>query len=303
MRAAPLLLIVLVLVGCGSAEMAAKRSADTAAASARMAGEQAKADLKAPADLAGGYFGSGRTTVAAAATAQPQLASFVPPMPRMIVRNAELTLRMDDIANGEKRVGQVVRSVGGDVEASQSADLSGPSPSMSITLRVPVTRFDEAMTRLEGLGTRLSKSISSDDVTDQAVDMDARLKSLRVQEDAYRAILGAARKISDVLEVQERLTGVRTEIEQIVAQRRNLGDSAARSKIVVSLTQSALPQAPPSEPDWAAQSWGNATGALRAFGRSLAQIGIWMAAMLPVWLPLVLAIVFGLRRTRRAFPS
>lgn len=318
MRAAPLLLIVLVLVGCGSAEMAAKRSADTAAASVMMAGEEAKADLKAPADSSDGYFKSGRSRVEAAATAaspmagtfgmrrpapQAQLASFVPPMPRMIVRNAELTLRMDDIANGEKRVGQVVRSVGGDVEASQSADLSGPSPSMSITLRVPVTRFDETMTRLEGLGTRLSKTISSDDVTDQAVDMDARLKSLRVQEDAYRAILGAARKISDVLEVQERLTGVRTEIEQIVAQRRNLGDSAARSKIVVSLTQSALPQAPPSEPDWAAQSWGNATGALRAFGRSLAQIGIWMAAMLPVWLPLVLAIVFGLRRTRRAFPS
>ncbi|RYG23592.1 DUF4349 domain-containing protein, partial [bacterium] len=84
---------------------------------------------------------------------------------------------------------------------------------------------------------------------------------------------------------------------------RNLGDSAARSKVVVNLTQAALPQAAPVEPDWASQTWGEATGSLRAFGRGLAQMGIWLAAMLPVWLPLLLVAIFGLRRTRRAFPS
>ncbi len=220
----------------------------------------------------------------------------------MIVKNADLTIRVSKISDAEKSVGRIAVVLGGVVEATQSADLAGPSPTMSITLRVPVTRFDDTLTRVEELGTRLSKTISTDDVTTQAVDMDARLKSLRVQEEAYRAILGGARKIPDVLEVQERLTGVRTEIEQIVAQRRDLGDQAARSKVVVNLTQAALPQsAAPAPTDWASQAWGEATGTLRSYGRSLASFGIWTAAMIPIWLPIGLIALFAYRRTRRGF--
>lgn len=260
--------------GAGSsvagAEKMAEASADKAGVSAPVAGEA-------------------RATLAANET---------PAMPRMVVRSGELTLRVEDVKKGERGVEEVAKREGGLVEASQGTDLAGPNPSLSVTIRVPEGRFDETLDLLEAQGTRLGKTISTEDATAQTVDLDARLKSLRVQEDAYRAILGAARKISDVLEVQERLTGVRTEIEQIVAQRRTLGDQAARSKIVVSLTQSSRPQSPAPEPDWLAQTWGDATGALRATGRALASLALWLVAMLPIWLPLALIAAWGYRRTR-----
>ena len=221
-----------------------------------------------------------------------------PAAPRLVVRNAELTLRVKAVEMAERQVGTVARSFGGDVEASQGGDLAGPNPTMSVTLRVPEGRFDDALGQLEGLGTRLGKTVSTDDVTAQAVDLDARTKSLRVQEDAYRAILGNARRIGDVLEVQERLTGVRTQIEQIVAQRRALGDQAARSKIVVALQQAATPTAPAPDPDWVAQTWGDATGTLRSLGRGLASLGLWIVALLPVWLPIALVGTFVARRAR-----
>lgn len=281
MRAALSLPFVLVLVGCGSGE----------------AGSAAKAESDASAPVA---LATGAGKAAQGEAGEARLASFeTPVVPRLIVRNAELTLRVEAISAAEKRVGEVARREGGTVEASQGSDLAGPAPTLSLTLRVPEGRFDASIAELEALGVRLGKTIASEDVTAQAVDLEARLKSLRVQEEAYRAILGAARKISDVLEVQERLTGVRTQIEEIVAQRRTLGDHAARSKILVSLTQALRPEGPAPESDWMAQTWGDATGSLRATGRAMAALGLWLVAMLPVWLPLVLVGSWAWRRTRR----
>lgn len=298
MRAAPsLLLTLLFVVGCGSGT---KLEDMAQAKSAQVFAPTASAGASAPM----GGFKSGKAAKSEASAdvaAEPQarLASNeTPAMPRLVVRDAELTLRVEDVKKGERAVEEVARRMGGDVEASQGSDLAGPNPNLGITLRVPENRFDASLDALEGLGTRLGKTISTEDVTAQAVDLEARLKSLRVQEDAYRAILGAARRIADVLEVQERLTGVRTEIEQITAQRRTLGDQAARSKIVVNLTQSARPQSPAPEPDWPSQTWGEAMGSLRATGRALASLGLWAVAMLPVWLPLGLAGVFVAKRVR-----
>jgi hypothetical protein len=307
MRVVPLFLLALVVAGCGSkSEYASSADAATMPASAPM--PETKSAMSADASAGGFQSGTERLrfnspSEQAGRPANAHLASMpATPAPRMIVKNADLTVRVSKISEAEKSVGQIAVVLGGAVEATQSADLAGPSPSMSITIRVPVTRFDDTLTRLEALGTRLSKSITTEDVTTQAVDMDARLKSLRVQEDAYRAILGGARKIPDVLDVQERLTGVRTEIEQIVAQRRDLGDHAARSRVVVNLTQAVTPlSAAPAPADWASQTWGDATGSLRAFGRSLASFGMWLAAFVPVWLPVGLVVLFAFRRTRKGF--
>ncbi len=283
MRALPWVFFSVVLVGCGAGASSSQSD---------------RADFAAKAAVGG-------MTVAAPAVEgrQAKLASNeTPAVPRLVVRDADLTLRVKGVESAERRVAQVARSVGGDIEASQGSDLAGPSPSMSVTLRVPEGRFDDALASLEGLGTRLGKTISTEDVTAQAVDLDARTKSLRVQEEAYRAILANARRISDVLEIQERLTGVRTEIERIVAQRRTLGDQAARSKIVVTLQQALTPAAAAPDPDWVAQTWGDATGALRGVGRGIASLGLWLLALLPVWLPLTLVGTWTWRRTRPRNP-
>lgn len=317
MRAAPLLFFVVLLVGCGrgSAEYAAKKSFQSDGMAATT-----KAPMTASAAVAAPMFGrasmrdaageapmfakaSVRDAAAGAAEAQAQTAAYATPVapPRMIVRNGSLSLRVKDIKAAEAQVRAIARGAGGTVEASEGSDLAGPSPNLGVTIRVPESRFDGALTDLEGLGDRLEKNISSEDVTSQAVDMEARIKSLRVQEDAYRAILGATRRISDVLEVQERLTGVRTQIEQIVAQRRGLGDQAARSTIVVSLTQTApiaTKAAPPVEPNWLALTWGDATGSLFSVGRALASTLLWLAVMSPVWAPLGLVGLVVYRRTR-----
>ena len=277
MRVAPFLLFVVLLAGCGQASNTDSATL-ASAAKARRSGVGA-AEAMAP--QAGG-----------ARTASVE----TPAAPRLVARNAELTLRVKSVESAERQIGRASRSVGGLVEASQGTDLAGPTPGMSITLRVPESRFDEALRLLEGFGTRLGKTISSEDVTAQAVDLDARARSLRVQEEAYRAILAAARRIPDVLAIQEKLTGVRTEIERIVAGRRDLGDQAERSKIVVTLSQALTPMAAPPEPDWLVQTWGDATGTLRSCGRGLASLGLWALAMLPIWLPVVLVGVFLARR-------
>ena len=297
MRAAPLLLFVVLLAGCSSGRSGdaafATKAQGAAAAPMREAAvggyEGGMAALKAEAP------GAGEGGAKAAAYAPP------PEAPRMIVRNGEISLRVKDVRIAEAQVREVARAARGVVEASQGNDLEGPNPSQTITLRVPEPLFDNTLDNLETLGARLAKTVASEDVTAQAVDMEARIKSLRVQEDAYRAILGAARKITDVLEVQERLTGVRTEIERIVAARRGLGDQAARSKIVVSLTQVqplAIPLAKRAEPNWIVQTWSDATGTLASVAKGLASLALWLLVMSPVWIPLGLLAFFVYRRAR-----
>ena len=279
MRAAPYLLLPLLLVGCS----AGKRADVAANAPARSVykKQSGRAALSAPTENAPGAT----------------LAEFeTPSVPRLIVRNADLVLRVPDIDAAETEIARIARSQNGTVEASQGADLAGPEPRLSLTLRVPESRFDPTLSQLETLGVRLGKTISSEDVTAQAVDLEARLKSLRVQEDAYRAILAAARRVTDVLEVQERLTGVRTEIERIVAARRDLGDQASRSRIVVNLVRAARTADAAPEPDWPAQTWGSATTDLRSIARALASLGIWLVALLPIWLPIVLVARWIVRR-------
>ena len=301
MRAALFLFVPLAIVGCGAGETS--YSAESASARSTSASAKAVVSAASAAPQADAYDREG-----AGESVKGRLASVETPteVPRLVVRNAQLGLRVASVEEGERRVGDVARVLRGSVEGSQGSDLASAPPSMSVTLRVPETRFDEALRLLERLGTRTSKNVSSEDVSAQEVDLDARLKSLRVQEGAYRAILSGARRIPDVLEIQEKLTGVRTGIERIVAQRRGLGDQAARSTIVVELTQIAGPAKAtpvPVEPNWLATTWSDATGSLFGIGRGIASLLLWLVAMSPIWAPLSAVALYVRRKVRRDLAS
>lgn len=218
-----------------------------------------------------------------------------PAVRRDIIRKAGLTLRVDNLEDKERRVAAISREVGGYVESVTSSDLDSAQPTMSLTLRVPADRFDGALGALEQLGTRLAKSIESQDVTAQLVDLEARLRTMAAEEETYRRLLKQTNKVKDILEVQQRLGDIRAEIESMAAQRKALAAMAAYSTITLSLERQAIPHGAPKDPNWFAQTWGESTTALGSAFRAVAAVLVWLVVFSPVWVPILLLVRRALR--------
>ena len=209
---------------------------------------------------------------------------------RQIIVTGNLTVRVDDVSTAEKDAERVVKAAGGFVSNMDSNKADAKMPRSTMTFRIPAGRYDGVLDQLAGMGTELQRGRNAEDITDQLVDIEANLRALRAQENSYLRILDQAKKISDILEIQGKLTEIRTSIERIDAQRASIKDRVAYSSLTLTLTQTAE-NAPQSDPNWSGEAWSSATTALSGTLKGLATMGIWLLVYLPVWGTIVAAFV------------
>ncbi len=222
---------------------------------------------------------------------------------RNLILSAKIDMRSKDPWATSDRAQAIASGLGGDVlNLSQSG--SGDSRNASLTIRVPSNRFADAMQQLRSLeGEVASSGVSAQDVTDQFIDLQARLTAKQAEEQRYLAILGRANTIDEILKVDGSLGNVRMQIEQLTAQINSIKQRTEFSTISMSIsTLSALPG------DTAPKAWdpaktvGRALAALGAMMQVFADAVIWLIVF--GWLPLLAlaAVVFAARR-RPAAPT
>jgi hypothetical protein len=203
---------------------------------------------------------------------------------RDVIRNGSMTVRVPEVEKAEKQLVRDLSALGGYVASSESAGFGGNSPSATLELRVPSARLDAFIEQISGFGVVLNKQLSSEDVTDQLIDIEARMKTLAAQEDKYRGMLSKSAKLSDIYDLENRLGEIRTEIERIAATRKSLKDRAALSELTVTLTQDATTTAvAASSRTGFGEAWGQAGSALLAFLGVAGTIAIWLLVWSPVW--------------------
>jgi len=113
-------------------------------------------------------------------------------------------------------------------------------PEVNMVLRVPSERFTTALARLEELGSRvLTQRVRSDDVTEEFIDLKARLVAQRALETQFLEILKQARSVKDALEVQTQLADVRTTIEKLEGRQRYLENQTSISTIKLGIVHGA----------------------------------------------------------------
>jgi hypothetical protein len=162
----------------------------------------------------------------------------------------EATLSIDVPAGefGDRfaRAAALAERLGGFVASSHSA-LPAPgaeAPSEgTIVLRVPAERFAEALRELEGLGRLRHQEMRGEEVGGQLADLDARLRNLRAQEEAIRALMGRATTVGETLEVQRHLAPVREQIERLAAEQAQLQHRVDLATISVHLRDEGAPAA------------------------------------------------------------
>ncbi|HEX7608524.1 MAG TPA: DUF4349 domain-containing protein [Candidatus Cryosericum sp.] len=187
---------------------------------------------------------------------------------RKIIFNASLSL---DVIDAEKAFSDceiLVAKYGGFV-AESSLQKSDTKVVAAATLRVPADKATQLMNDLAGLGTVTSRSSGSEDVTSQYIDIQARLKVLRAEEEQLVGFLKKATNIKDMLAVQEQLRTVRTEIEQYEGQQRYMDNATSLATVTAQLTQT-------TETFVAPRGFGSAfVQSLARFGHGLAAFWTW----------------------------
>jgi hypothetical protein len=198
-----------------------------------------------------GYAGGGTATTAVMTDqAQDSARSMIAPMPpiydsgfvpgedRVIVKNANLTISVDDVRKTVTEVSTLTKAQNGVVTNSDifEAGQKG-SVQANLTLRVPTDKLDDTLAQIRTLAAKvLQDSMNADDRTKQKVDLDARLNNLKATEEQLLALMKQAKNVQETLQVQSELTNVRSQIEVMTAQLQNLSNDAAMSTIQVTIT-------------------------------------------------------------------
>jgi hypothetical protein len=241
---------------------------------------------------------------------------------RMIIKNAEVRLLVAETDNAIDRSMQVVGDLGGYIISSRVwfQEANGSSYKYAtISIGVPVTQFETAMRRLRTLAVRvLDENASGQDVTSEYVDLQSQLGNLEATRDRIRTFLDDAKTIEESLRINQELTNLEGQIEQVKGRMSFLANRSAYSTITVQLE----PEIPALEPTptptmlptptpvaWnPGETVEHASGAITNIYQGLIELAIWFFIVLVPLLAPPALLIWGLyrlitRRARRVEPN
>jgi hypothetical protein len=295
------LLVAVFLFSCQRAENLSERSGNATMSPSIAHVDLAKQVVAAP--LGVPERGSAAGVMGAADAAAP--ASVVPPM---IVRTAQMRIIVGDTTKTVDAVTKAVEAMGGFVSGS-NIWREGELLRATLNLRVPADKLTAVLSTIRTLARRVdTETISSQDVSQEYVDLDSQLRNLEATETELRELLVVARKnskkASDVLEVHEQLTLIRGQIEQAKGRVRYLSQVAALSTISLEVVPDAITQ-PVVEHGWEPVVIArHAAGALVGALQSAATVGIWfLIYVVPIFGILALLIAALWKIARRSRPK
>jgi hypothetical protein len=159
-----------------------------------------------------------------------------------VIRDGSVDLRIEPGSFGvsSAQIRQIAADLGGYVASGESRVEQFDEERYAsgwFTIRIPSDRFDDAVERVEALGERVSASLSSQDVTEEYVDLEGRLNYWREQEAFYARLMQEATTIEELVTVQTRMQDVLLNIEQIEGRLRYLDSRTDFATLTVGLTE------------------------------------------------------------------
>lgn len=289
-----LLLLALFIAACGASEKDAGAEAPIVVEREKVESERVVDEgiaVEAQEDMAGEVAEAPGDGVGQAPSAAGPVTDFQPQTTqRLIIKDAALDLEVDDTDRTIDSVTQVAGDMQGYI-ISQRVWYDDEAKFATITLAVPVQAFENALRRLRGLATRvMNESASGEDVTDQYVDLQSRLRNLEATRDRVRSFLDQATSVEEALEVNRQLSDIEDEIEQVQGRINYLRDRAAFSTITVNLnpilptptpTLTPTPTPTPTPEAWRpGETAQEATGVLVRIVQGLVELLIWLVIVL-----------------------
>ena len=227
---------------------------------------------------------------------------------RKIIRNAEITIEVPSTTDAQHQVASIAETHGGFVVTSEAKQRESNDPAqrtldIKLVVRVPSNQFGRAFDEIKKLaGNTPSENVTSQDVTEDFIDLEARIKTQKALEVQFLEIMRQANKIADALEVQRQIAEVRTDIEKLEGRKRFLENRSSLSTInvniqtpkpVITVTQSGFGH---SLREAVSDSITLASDMVLFFARFLIMM---VPVFLFVFLPIGLGIRYVVRRAKR----
>ena len=210
---------------------------------------------------------------------------------RKIIKTGRISIEVGDFDSVASAVEQLAAASGGFVSDSSSYITSNGQKRGTITIRVPAEGFQSVLDEVKKLGEVKSTSASGQDVTEEYIDLEARLTNYQRQEARFLKILDNATTVEDVLKVEEQLGRVRGEIERIEGRLRYFDNYIDLSTITVEI----------AEPQPITHTWGirdALSSSVEGFINSTNALIIFIGNALP-WIIFVVLVVGVFRLARR----
>ena len=222
-----------------------------------------------------------------------------------LIKTADLEVVVEDTQTSIDRVRQLIGQTQGDLlQLQDNRGLLDTVPqSAYLQFRVPQSRLDATIETLSELGQVKNRTIRAEDVSNQLVDYEARLRNLRRAEEAVLKILDRSGDVGEILQVAQELSRIREQIEQITAQLQQLKTQVAYSTVNLYLSES-VADIPPLERSWGQelkQAWKSSTRSFLGFTQGLLVIMVWLLVYSPYGLVLVGGSFFGYKFLQHLF--
>jgi hypothetical protein len=232
-----LLLCLILFTGCerGGGFQSARPQAEPVQTKTTSEGFAANQVADAPAKK------DGVTTSQVSLNQAGQSQSIAEAMDRKIIRDAEFTLESSAPQDAQRKISSIAETIGGFVVTSESKQRESGEPGkqyleVKLVVRVPAAQFGAALDQIRSAGDRvIQEKITGQDVTEEFIDLEARIKTQKALELQFLEIMKQAHKVEDALEVQSQIADVRTEIEKLEGRKRFLENRATLSTITVNL--------------------------------------------------------------------
>lgn len=157
---------------------------------------------------------------------------------RLVIKRGNLSLLVKETLKAVEEVKKIAENLGGFVLSSHTwyTDAQKERVQGKVVIKVPSDKFSEAIGKLKDLAIKVvSEQTTGQDVTEEYVDLESRLKNLEATEEQFRAIMKRSGKISEILEVQRELTRVRSQIEVAKGRMKYLKERAKMATITVNI--------------------------------------------------------------------
>lgn len=235
--------------------------------------------------------------------AGPVAAQGLPPIDAgKVVKSATLALDVKEggFETAHDKALRAVEDAGGFVQSSESN-----TTRLNLTIRVPADSFESTLTRLRELGEVKDESVSGQDVTEEYVDLDARLRHWRAQEAVFLELLSRAGTIAETVEVRRELSVIQQTIEQLEGRIRFLDDRTGFSTVSLVIAVAGAPASSDGESPSLAKAWDQARdAAVAVVGGTLVTLGVVVPLAGIIGVPaLLIWLATRRRRTPAAVPA
>lgn len=157
---------------------------------------------------------------------------------RKLIRNGNLDLRTGDVKKTKVEIEKITKAIKGYI-SSESENNYGDRIQFMQVIRVPAAQFDDLVKQVEALAEKIeNKNINTQDVTEEFIDVEARLKTKKELEARYREILKQAKTVTEIMSIEGQISQVRAEIESMEGRLTYLKNQVSYSTLTVSYYES-----------------------------------------------------------------